>query len=247
MDWTGLIAGVAGLAAGGVLKGAIGAGAPIIAVPILALLYDVPLAVAIFTMPNLFGNIWQSWIYRDKVVSRAFALRFAASGAAGAFAGSLLLARLPGDLLLACLAAIVFVYIGVRIGRPGWVLDRASAHRLAAPMGFAGGVMQGAGGISAPISVTFLSAMRLERQEFIATVAVFFTAMALVQIPTLYALGILTPERAALSLAGCIPLFAAMPLGAWLARHISRETFDRLVLALLAIIALRLLWNAAVS
>ena len=48
-------------ACGGILKGAIGAGAPVIAVPILALLYDVPLAVALFTLPNLLSNSWQGW------------------------------------------------------------------------------------------------------------------------------------------------------------------------------------------
>ena len=243
MDWTGLIWGAAGLAAGGVLKGAIGAGAPIIAVPILALLYNVPVAVAIFTFPALLGNIWQAWSYRQHVLSRGFALRFAGAGAAGVFAGSFLLAYLPGDLLMACLAAIVFVYIGIRVARPGWTLPLDLAERLALPLGFLGGTMQGAGGISAPVSVAFLSAMRLERLPFIATISIFFTAMAAVQIPTLFTLGILTPERTALSLLGCLPLFAAMPLGAWLARFISRETFDRLVLVLLVVIALRLLWN----
>ena len=107
-----------------------------------------------------------------------------------------------------------------------------------------GGIMQGAGGVSAPVSVTFLNAMRLERLEFIATIAVFFAMMSLVQFPTLWSLGIMTPERAALGLAAALPLFGAMPLGAWLARHISREVFDRIILALLAIIACRLLYGA---
>lgn len=104
--------------------------------------------------------------------------------------------------------------------------------------------MQGAGGLSAPVSVTFLNAMKLERSEFIATIAVFFLTMSFVQIPALAALGILTPERAAMSLLATIPLFGAMPIGAWLARRISRETFDRVILALLAVIALRLLYAA---
>ncbi|MCG6903509.1 MAG: sulfite exporter TauE/SafE family protein [Rhodobacter sp.] len=240
----GLLWAVLGLAAGGVLKGAIGAGSPIIAVPILALLYDVPTAVALFTLPNLFSNLWQGWTYRAHQISRRFVWTFAGAGALGALVGSVLLAYLPGDMLLAVVAMVVFVYIGVRLTRPNWILSRASAAKLAGAAGLIGGVMQGAGGISAPVSVTFLNAMRLERAEFIATISIFFATMAVVQIPALWTLGILTPDRAILSLAAGIPLFGGMPVGAWLARRIAREKFDRIILWLLALIALRLLYGA---
>ena len=243
MDW-GTFWAIVALAAGGILKGAIGAGSPIIAVPILALTHDVPFAVAVFTLPNLLSNLWQGWAYRAQAISARFTWSFALAGAAGAFAGSLLLAWLSGDLLLAGVATVVFVYIGIRLARPDWVLARPLAARLAVPAGFVGGVMQGAGGISAPVSVTFLNAMRLERGAFIATISVFFAAMSVVQIPTLWGLGILTPHRLFLSALASIPLFAAIPLGAWLARRVSRELFDRIILGLLAVIALRLLWGA---
>ena len=246
MDWTGLILGPAAMAAGGVLKGAVGAGAPLIVVPLLALLYDVPFAVAMFVIPSLLGNIWQGWIYREHFLPRRFLLGFAGAGGAGAFIGSLVLANVPGDILLGGLALIVFLYLALRFARPGWVLSRSAGDRLAIPAGLLGGIMQGAGGVSAPVSVTFLNAMRLERLEFIATIAIFFATMSLVQLPTLWSLGIMTPERAALGLAAAIPLFGAMPIGAWLARHISRDVFDKIILALLAIIACRLLYAALV-
>lgn len=244
MDWTGLILGTAAMAAGGVLKGAIGAGAPIIAVPLLALLYDVPFAVAVFLFPNILGNIWQGWIYREHFLSRRFLWRFAGMGALGVLAGSLVLVWLPGEVLLAGLAALVFLYIGLRMLKPDWILGREAGERFAATAGLLGGFMQGAGGVSAPVSVTFLNAMRLERLEFIATIAVFFTATSLIQLPTLWALGVFTPERAALSLAAAVPMFGAMPVGAWLARRFSKEVFDRAILVLLVVIALRLLWGA---
>ncbi len=244
MDWTGLILGAAAMAAGGVLKGAIGAGAPIIAVPLLALLYDVPFAVAVFLLPNILGNIWQGWQYRAHFLSRRFLWRFAGLGAVGVFLGSLVLVWLPGEALLAGLAGFVFLYIGLRLARPDWVLSRELGEKLSGIAGLMGGFMQGAGGVSAPVSVTFLNAMRLERVEFIATIAVFFTVLGVIQLPTLWALGVFTPERALISLAAVVPLFGAMPLGAWLAQRFSRQVFDRAILILLAVIAIRLLWDA---
>ena len=51
---------------GGILKGATGAGAPIIAIPILTFLFDVPTAVASFTLPNLLSNLWQGVAFSQK-------------------------------------------------------------------------------------------------------------------------------------------------------------------------------------
>lgn len=244
MDPVSIALAVFGLALGGTLKGAIGAGAPVIAVPILALLYDVPTAVALFSFPNILSNAWQGWAFREHQISPRFVWSYALGGALGAGIGSVILATLSSETLMAGVALMVFVYVAFRLFRPGWALSRSTGTMLALPMGTLGGLMQGAGGISAPVSVTFLNSMRLERSEFIATIAIFFLAMGLVQVPALSALGIMTPERAVLSLLAAIPLFGAMPLGAWLARRISREAFDKIVLVLLVVIALRLLFAA---
>jgi len=233
-----------GLALGGFLKGATGAGAPVVGVPILALIFGVPKAVAIFAVINLMSNVWQSWAYRDGWKSPRLVWRFAIGGALGAGAGTFALAWLSTDALMGGLALVVFLYIGLRLARPDWQLSRARGERWSAGAGFVGGVMQGAGGISAPVSVTWLNAMRMERYEFIATISVFFLMMSAFQIPTQIALGVLDWERAGLALLAAIPLFGAMPLGEWAAKRVSRQTFDRLILGLLTVVALRLAYQA---
>jgi uncharacterized protein len=243
MDWTGIVLGALALAFGGVLKGATGAGAPLLAVPILAMLYDVPLAVALFTLPNLMSNTWQGWRFRAHRAPPALTWGFALAGALGAGVGSVMLVSLSSDLLLLVVAGAVFLYIGFRLLRPDWALGLGIAKRLATPAGFAGGLLQGAAGLSAPVSITFLHAIRLERSAFIATISIFFVAIAVVQIPLLAAWGVLTPDRALLSALALLPLIAGMPVGAYLAKRISKETFDRLILAILALIALRLVVN----
>ncbi len=112
------------------------------------------------------------------------------------------------------------------------------------PVGALAGVLQGAAGISAPVSITFLNALRTDRAAFVATISVFFAGMSIVQIPLLGVFGFLSWERIAWSCAALVPLFAAMPLGAALARRFPREVFDRVILGLLALVALRLLAQA---
>ena len=240
MDWTGLLLGAVGLGLGGVLKGATGAGAPILAVPLIAVLYDVPTAVALFTLPNLVSNLWQGWHYRVHRARPALTWGFALAGAAGAGVGSLLLVTLSAEALLLAVAIAVYLYIGFRLARPDWALGLGLAARLAVPVGLVGGVLQGAAGISAPVSITFLNATRMERSAFIATISIFFGTISLVQIPLLAAWGVLTPGLALLSAAAILPLIGAMPAGAWLARRLSRQAFDRVIMLLLALLATRL-------
>ncbi|BBM05906.1 hypothetical protein HAALTHF_38880n [Vreelandella aquamarina] len=38
----------------GIIKGAIGSGVPVVVVPVLTMLYDVKLAIAVLVAPNLF-------------------------------------------------------------------------------------------------------------------------------------------------------------------------------------------------
>lgn len=246
MDFTPLLIAAAALALGGIVKGATGAGAPVVAVPVLAMLYDVPFAVAVFTVPNFLSNIWQGWTMRAHQRDPRFTAAFAIAGAAGAGVGSVLLANLPSEALTLTVAAAVFVYLAFRIATPGWVLPFDRARPFAPLAGFAGGVLQGAAGVSAPISISFLNAIRLPKPEFIATISVFFMAMSAVQIPLLASLGILTWDRAGIGLVSTACLLAAMPLGARLTRHVSPKGFDRIILVLLASMAVALVARAVI-
>lgn len=232
-----------GFAMGGLLKGATGAGAPLVAVPLLSLFYSVPLAVTVFAMPNLASNMWQGWLNRKHLLPMRFVVLFALAGMIGAGLGTYMLAALPGEVLKLIAAVAVFCYIGFRIAKPHWVLSFALAEKIVLPVGTIAGVLQGSAGISAPVSITFLNAMKLERRQFIATISVFFLAMVFVQLPLMIAYGLMTPERFFLSIAAILPLLAFMPVGAFLARHISKETFDKIILVVLGVLAIRLAYE----
>ncbi|ROO27611.1 glutamine amidotransferase [Salinisphaera orenii MK-B5] len=232
------------LALGGVIKGATGAGAPIFAVPALAMMFDVQFAVVVMLMPNLLTNCWQAWRFRHQRLSTRFHLGFAGAGAVGVLPGSVMLARLPPHFLSLGVAFAVIAYIAFRVARPGWSIGRALARRLSAPAGLSAGLLQGASGLSAPVSLTFLNAMKLERPYFIFSASLFFVAMTLPQLPMLVALGVLTPQRLLLSTCALLPVVLFMPLGARLARHLPRKLFDRVILAVLGILAVKLLLDA---
>ena len=167
-----IIVGLA-FAMGGILKGATGVGAPLIAVPVMTSFFDLRFAVAVFVVPNLVTNLIQSIVYRRALNNRLFLLILCLSAGFGAFAGSLMLHQASVGVLETVMAGLILFYVGFRLCKPNWQLSMLMAHKLNMPMGFLAGFLQGAFGISAPATLTFLNAIKFERTEFIIIVSVF--------------------------------------------------------------------------
>tara|TARA_A200000113_G_scaffold163121_1_gene147699 strand:+ start:206 stop:949 length:744 start_codon:yes stop_codon:yes gene_type:complete len=241
-DTVTIIAILVAFALGGILKGATGAGAPVVTIPVIAAFYDVRIAVIIMVVPNLLTNIGQLYQFRKTILPSLFTVSFALGGGIGALIGTILLANLSIKILTLSVAFIVIIYILLKLIVPSWKLIYEKATKLVFIMGAAGGVLQGAAGLSAPISITFLNAMKLERNQFIPTISVYFGVMSIFQMPTLYYYDFLNFEIILASLISTVVLLSFMPLGSWVAKSVSKENFDKITLILLAFIALRIIY-----
>ena len=237
-----IIAILIAFALGGILKGATGAGAPIVTIPVIAAFYDVRVAVIIMVIPNLLTNIGQIYQFRKTILPSFFTVSFAIGGGIGAFVGTILLANLSIKILTLSVAFIVIIYIFLKLIVPSWKLIYKKATKLVFILGAAGGVLQGTAGLSAPISITFLNAMKLERNQFIPTISVYFGVMSIFQMPTLYYYDFLNFEIIIASLVSTIVLLSFMPIGSWIAKSVSKEKFDKITLILLAFIPVRIIY-----
>jgi len=235
------------LAGGGILKGATGAGAPILAIPAMAAFHDVRFAIVIMTVPNLVTNLMQAWQNREHHLRASFLVPFLASAAIGVMLGTWALVGLDSRTLSLVVALAVLLYLVLRLTKAHWQLSAPLAARLAAPFGFISGVVQGSAGISAPVSLSFLNAMQLDRLTFMSTVSMLFVTFVAVQLPALAFTGILTTSGFLLSCAALLPMLLGMSFGAAISRTVSRETFDRLIMLLLAGLAAKMLWEALIS
>ena len=227
---------------GGILKGATGAGAPIITIPVIAAFYDVRIAVIIMVIPNLLTNIGQLYQFRKTILPKFFTLSFAIGGGIGAFLGTILLANLSIKILTLSVALIVIVYILLKLIVPSWKLTYEKAKKLVFLMVGFGGILQGTAGLSAPISITFLNSMKLERNQFIPTISVYFGVMSIFQMPTLYYYNFLNLEIILVSCISTLVLLSFMPIGSWIAKSVSKESFDKITLILLGFIAFRIIY-----
>lgn len=232
---------------GGILKGAIGAGAPLAAVPLLSLIYGVSFAVAVFVAPNLVSNLIQGWQFRKDQPPGVFVWVFAVAGGLGALAGTFFLVALPQEGLKIGVACVILLYLLFRFFKPTVKIDLGAALWLTPFAGFIGGILQGASGVSAPVSVTFLSLIRLSREQFIASISLFFLAMGVVQLPALMALGIMDVRTGILSCLAVLPLLVGMRVGELIITRLDRQWFDRSVMLVLALMAGLLLFNAGLG
>lgn len=232
------------LIAAGIVKGAIGSGVPVIVVPVLTMLYDVKLAIAVLIAPNLLSNALQVWQYRHHLLPLRFLAAFSIAGGLGIILGTWGLVVLSPTLLSLGVAAAIVLYLALKLANRKVVLPFATAERIVLPVGLLAGVLQGAAGMSAPASVTFLNAMQLERRVFMGSISVFFVAITCVQVPALMSADILTLERTFYSVIALLIILAAMPIGAQLGKRLPHRWFDNLIMLLLAGIAVNIIVDA---
>ncbi len=183
------------LALSGLVKGALGAGLPVVAVPVLASFFDVPFAIALMVVPTVVTNIWQVWQFRRHRAGLGWLTGLCIAAGIGIAIGTWLLANLPSHILGVILAVVVIGYIVMRLVRPHWHIPRDLAARVAPAVGLVSGFLQGATGISAPVSLSFMSALGFTRPQFVFAVSTLFVSFSVVQVPSLVATGILTGHR----------------------------------------------------
>ena len=230
-----------GLFLGAMLKGATGAGLPVIAIPSIAAIYDVRVAVVLLVIPNFITNIWQIKKYYKQNLDNNFARNFALAGIAGAGAGTLLLAYLPLVFLNIVIIMVVLFYVLLKLRQPDFHLPMHLMQKWQWIAGTCAGVLQGAVGLSAPITITFLHSGSFPRPSFIFIASLFFAGMCLIQLPLQSALGLMTWEIALLSFASLIPIMLGLPIGELLGKNISAKVFDHIILILLTTIAIKML------
>lgn len=233
----------AALAGGALVKGATGMGLPLVALPVLTAAFGLTHAIGLMVVPVLLSNAWQAWRLRQSRSDAAlgFMPRYLVAVAVGVAAGTWLLKTLPERWLVLGLGVILMVYVVIRVARPALKIGPALARRASVPVGAAAGVLNGATGISAPVGVTFIHWMGLERDAHVFAVSAMFLIMGSVQLPALFVAGLMDPVWLLEGLLAFVPILLFMPVGRAIALRMSREAFDRVVLVFLGLIGVKML------
>lgn len=241
MEW---LAVAAAMTVGALVKAVTGMGLPPVAIPVMAQFLGVQDAVVIMAIPTLVTNAMLSVRYRDARSESSHLPVLMATGVVGAVGGAWLLTTLDDRWLAVILAAAVLGYVVVRLRNPHFVLPIRVSRPAAPLVGLGGGALQGATGLSGPVLATYLHALRLSREAFVFSVTLLFQVFALGQIGGLVAFGRFTPRLLGLSVLATVLATLVLAAGAPFADRVSRRAFDRLVMAVLVLSAVKLLIDA---
>jgi uncharacterized membrane protein YfcA len=233
------VAGIVFLAT--LVRSAFGFGEALVAVPLLAFVIPVPVAVPLATLLSVTvaGLILaQDWRH----VHARGAWLLVASTLPGIPLGLLLLTEVPAPVVKVVLAAVIIAFSAYRLF--GRVRARLTDDRLAWLFGLGAGVLGGAYGMNGPPLVLYGALRGWTPERFRATLQGYFLPASAAGLCGFWAAGLWVPDVTRFYLVSLPPAVVAVLLGRAANRRIHPDAFVRYVHIGLIAIGLMLLAQA---
>ncbi len=220
-----LIQGVLFLA--GIMKGVLGVGLPLVAIPLLSLLVPVPTAIMILVVSTLVtngfqalqggrilavtGNYWSLMI--PFIIAIFLATRF--------------LLILHNDWLGLAIGTILVVFTLLhQFGRP--LPIHMGYQRVLNPIvGLIAGAIGGISSFYGPVLMMYLIALNIPKAFFVSTMSTLLFAGAVPLFLSLLAYGLMRQNEFIMSLLGLIPVFSGLLIGQSIRRRIPEQPFQK--------------------
>lgn len=233
------------LLCGGLIKGTLGVGTPLLTVPLMALVLPAQMAVAIMAVPVVVANLWQaSQARRLPAVAGRFWPAFLAV-LLGTYVGVRILSSIDdrGLLLLVGLVVIAFTLLQASTYRVN--ISPAMEKPAGVVFGLAGGVIGGVSSMFGPMLIIYLVSLRtLGKDQFVGAISFLYISAVVPWAVILYIFDILDSTMIVLSSAAAVPVTLGLIFGQRLRQRISEQRFHRLVLIILLASGGTMLWRA---
>ena len=212
---------------GGVVKGVIGLGLPTVSLALLAVLIDLPSAMALILIPSFVTNVWQVMAGGNPRLMLVRLWPFLFMGTVTVWIGATALTRVDLALLSALLGVLLVFYSVVNLG--GFHFKISTRHELwvGLIMGSFNGVFTGMTGSSVVPGVMYLQSIGLSRDQLVQAMGMLFMVSTFALAIALQQNAILTLEHSILSVAALIPGIIGMILGQQIRRSLSEPMFRK--------------------
>lgn len=218
------------------VKGAIGFGLPLIAVPIVANILDARTAVLVLSMPVLLSNGIMV-IRGGGTVDDVKRLTLVIVGLiAGTVAGAQLLAHLDVSALSILVGLTALVFVGLNLARLDLTIPAKTRKEryLSVLVGLFSGVMGGSTNLFGPVLASFLHALRLSRRGFVFAITLLFSVGGATQVLSYWQLGLYTGPIVVNSVLAVVPTLLGTYLGLRLQDALPLRVWNALVLVFIS-------------
>ncbi len=212
---------------GGLVKGTIGLGLPVVV--LTALVFVMPLrdAMAVFLVPGIASNVWQAtngpWL--GLLARRLWS--FLAAAVFGIAVGVTVMAGSRSNAMVVVLGGLLIAYssyalVAPRLPQPG------RGERWLSPLaGASGGVLFGMTGLFIVPSLLYLETLRLPRDQFVQALGLTFVTISTTLALAMAGHALLGADHLILSAIGLPPVFAGLWAGRRLRHRISEAGFRK--------------------
>jgi hypothetical protein len=233
-----------GLTLGGWVKGLVGLGLPMAALPLLTHVVGLKGAVSLLSVPIIAVNIWQAIDggYLPSMLRRFWPVALAM--AIGIGAGTWALNIIDPQPLYAVAGVAVLLALASNVFRPDIAISPGLERWVGPLAGALAGLLGGVSSLFGPPLIIFLVGLRLAKDEFVAAIALLYL---LGGIPLLFGLmfqGIVAGEELLLSVLAMLPVAAGMLIGQRLRARLNGPLFTKLILGFMAFLAVSLIAKA---
>ncbi|QDJ32410.1 hypothetical protein CBR68_08815 [Bordetella hinzii] len=225
----------------GIVKGTLGVGLPLVAVPMLSFVLPPLTAISLLVVPVLASNFWQA----IKAVEPKRALRRFRGLSAALCISTIVSVRLalslPTDLLNLLVAGSVVCAVILMVYRPDSTIPPQREGKLGVLVGLLAGAMGGVSSMTGPFIITYLLALRLPREAFIGGISIIYLFGMIPLYASLAVYGRLGLAEMVYSAMALAPMALGMMLGRKLRGLLSEGAFRNVLLGFLSMLALLLI------
>ena len=235
-----IIAATAALFAGGLAKGVLGVGLPMIALPLLYTSLPIREAVAIMYGPVLLMNVWQAFQGGWFLTALRKFWPMMTAVVAGTWLGAKALVGIDATTLQVIVGATVAGFSLVNLLQPKLAVSPKHFLWLSVVVGVTGGFFGGLTLFIGPAVIMFMVALRIPKEEFIGTIGLVYLLGIIPTGITYVAEGVLRAEHIVPTLIACVPVFVGMLAGQWIRGRVNEDTFRKTLLVALVLIGLNM-------
>jgi uncharacterized protein len=226
---------VCSLIVAGLLKGMIGVGMPVVALPLLSLFVDVKSAAMLLSVPLILSNLPQALEGGNTGRSLVQLMPVILGMVPGLFIGVRVLLALDANVAKMIAGLVLMGVGGVTLLAPKLRILSRSALPTGVTFGFFGGILGGIAAMPGPLVFIFLLAKGLRGQAFTKEASLYLVVSAALLAIFLAASRQFSWLDILVSTAAMMPVVLGMYLGQHVRDWIAPEAFRRLVL--IAVIA----------
>ena len=230
---------------GGLIKGTLGVGTPLLTVPMMTLVLPVHTAVPLMSVPVVAANIWQT-IHASHF--RSIVKRFlptASALLAGTLIGIIILKTVDGRWLLLTVGLFVLLMTFNQASAFKLTISARYAVITGAGLGFLSGVIGGMSSMFGPLLILYLvSGHDLDKEDFVSAISFLYLCAVLPWTIGLIVTGLLPVKLLLASVLATVPVLAGLSIGQHIRKRVSEKHFQQMIILILLTSGLSMLWQA---